>query len=184
MLDSVKASLGSSLAPREAAVLETEIQTAHTYQQITELVDSGLDAAIARNPVFALQDSLGVRLARAQAVHDSAVALLANNDRMVSANLDSLQGHESDRTRAMRAILAAAESQRAAAEQKVVSLVETELGARAASALAALQRDREAAEYGSASAAFFRALESSTAAPGTSSTTGAASSAGANPPPR
>ncbi|HWG53115.1 MAG TPA: hypothetical protein VN677_07405 [Gemmatimonadaceae bacterium] len=184
MLDSVKASLGSSLAPREAAVLETEIQTAHTYQQITELVDSGLDAAIARNPVFALQDSLGVRLARAQAVHDSAVALLANNDRMVSANLDSLQGHESDRARAMRAILAAAESQRAAAEQKVVSLVETELGARAASALAALQRDREAAEYGSASAAFFRALESSTAAPGTSSTTGAASSAGANPPPR
>ncbi|MGH7627639.1 MAG: tetratricopeptide repeat protein [Gemmatimonadaceae bacterium] len=184
MLDSVKASLGSSLAPREAAVLETEIQTAHTYQQITEVVDSGLDAAIARNPVFALQDSLGVRLARAQAMHDSAAALLADNDRMVSAHLDSLQGHESDRARAMRAILAAAESQRAAAEQKVVSLVEAELGARAASALAALQRDREAAEYGSASAAFFRALESSSAAPGTSSTTGSASSAGANTPPR
>src|SRR6185437_2441177 len=70
MLDSVKASLGSSLTPHDAAVLETEIQTAHTYQQISQLVDSGLDAAIARNPVFALQDSLGVRLARAQAMHD------------------------------------------------------------------------------------------------------------------
>lgn len=184
MLDSVKASLGSSLTPHDSAVLETEIQTAHTYQQISQLVDSGLDAAIARNPVFALQDSLGVRLARAQAMHDSAVALLAANDRMVSANLDSLQGHESDRVRAMRTILAAAESQQAAAEQKVVSLVEAELGARAASALAALQRDREAAEYGSASAAFFRALDSSSAAQGTSSTTGSASSAGANTPPR
>lgn len=184
MLDSVKASLGSSLTPHDSAVLETEIQTAHTYQQISQLVDSGLDAAIARNPVFALQDSLGVRLARAQAMHDSAVALLAANDRMVSANLDSLQGHESDRVRAMRTILAAAESQQAAAEQKVVSLVEAELGARAASALAALQRDREAAEYGSASAAFFRALDSASAAQGTSSTTGSASSAGANTPPR
>jgi hypothetical protein len=184
MLDSVKASLGSSLTPHDSAVLETEIQTAHTYQQISQLVDSGLDAAIARNPVFALQDSLGVRLARAQAMHDSAVALLAANDRMVSANLDSLQGHESDRVRAMRTILAAAESQQAAAEQKVVSLVEAELGARAASALAALQRDREAAEYGSASAAFFRALDSSSAAQGTSSTTGSASSAGTNTPPR
>jgi len=184
MLDSVKASLGSSLTPHDSAVLETEIQTAHTYQQISQLVDSGLDAAIARNPVFALQDSLGVRLARAQAMHDSAVALLAANDRMVSANLDSLQGHESNRVRAMRTILAAAESQQAAAEQKVVSLVEAELGARAASALAALQRDREAAEYGSASAAFFRALDSSSAAQGTSSTTGSASSAGTNTPPR
>jgi hypothetical protein len=184
MLDSVKASLGSSLTPHDSAVLETEIQTAHTYQQISQLVDSGLDAMIARNPVFALQDSLGVRLARAQAMHDSAVALLAANDRMVNANLDSLQGHESNRVRAMRTILAAAESQQAAAEQKVVSLVEAELGARAASALAALQRDREAAEYGSASAAFFRALDSSSAAQGTSSTTGSASSAGANTPPR
>lgn len=184
MLDSVKASLGTSLTPHDSAVLETEIQTAHTYQQISQLVDSGLDAAIARNPVFALQDSLGVRLARAQAMHDSAVALLAANDRMVSANLDSLQGHESDRARAMRAILVAAGSQQAAAEQKVVSLVEAELGARATSALAALQRDREAAEYGSASAAFFRALDSSSAAQGTSSTTGSASSAGTNTPPR
>jgi hypothetical protein len=61
--------------------------------------------------------------------------------------------------RAARASLAQAETERAAAEAQMVQLVDGELRTRAASLLAALQHDREAADYGSASAAFFRALE-------------------------
>jgi len=108
---------------------------------------------------IALHDSIMARLARARALHDTTVRVLATDDSVVARELASLRGVESDQVHAMRAALATAEAARAAAETQMIALVDGELRARAASQLASLEHDKEAADYGSASASFFRAME-------------------------
>lgn len=161
MLDSMRNALAPYMDSTEARLMDTEIATAKVYQEMSGQVEAGLDAAIGHHPVFALRDSIQLRLSRAQALHDSAMAMLAENDRMVSGELARRQSTESARARALRVILEAAEAERATAERQLVTVVENELRARAQDAAAALERDREAAEYGSASAAFFRAMGAS-----------------------
>ena len=76
--------------------------------------------------------------------------------------------------------------QRAAAEGALVTLVDEELRARATGLIAQLSHDREAADYASASAAFFKAMDASATAPGGASTAGASTgtpSGGTSTPP-
>jgi hypothetical protein len=77
----------------------------------------------------------------------------------VQAELTRLNGAESDRTKAAKKDVTAAEQRRTAAEQQMVALLDGELRARVAQMVEALRRSREAADYGSASAAFFMAID-------------------------
>jgi len=181
MVDSIRTALGTSATAEDAHVLDVEASTASIYQAMADSVAHQLDAIIARQPPFSLRDSIMARLARARALHDSTVRVLAADDSVVTRELGTLRSVESDQVKAMRAALATAESARTAAETQMVALVDGELRARAASQLAALQHDKEAADYGSASASFFRAIELA-GGPGASSATAAPSSSATHSP--
>lgn len=60
----------------------------------------------------------------------------------------------------------------------MVAIVTRELDARATELLASLRRDTEAAEFGSASASFFQALEASGRAPAPNAPTGTSGAGG------
>ena len=159
MVDSIRTALGSSATPADAHVLDIEAGTAATYKAMADSVSQQLDAVVARQETFTLRDTIMSKLARARALHDTTVRVLATDDSVVTRELATLRSVESDQVRAMRAALATAQSARTAAETQMVALVDGELRARAAAQLAALQHDKEAADYGSASASFFRAIE-------------------------
>lgn len=159
MVDSVRRSLGASGNAADRETLDTEEQTAAMFDQLGALLQGGLDTLIARHPVFALADSLGARVQAADALHGEVRAVLAADSTVAGQALAALHARESERTTAARGALAAAESQRAAAERELVSLLDADLHARALALASELQRDQEAAEYGSANAAFFRAIE-------------------------
>jgi len=158
-LDSVKASLGMAASPVDADILTIERSTAQIYQQMAEFVAARADSAVGRHPAYALRDSLVVRLARAKTLSAQGQQLLAANGALVTAELARVEAGESDEMRAARQQLAAADQQRAAAEQQMIALVDGELRGRAAQLVDALKHSREAADYGSASAAFFNVIE-------------------------
>jgi hypothetical protein len=185
MLDSTKTSLGTTANGMELDALTTEQATARVYSAIADDVERGLEAALDHHPAFALRDSLVVRLARAHALHDITAAVL-NGDSLVVANeLVAQRGKESNAVTAMRAEVGSASAQRTAAEGALIALVDEELRARATGLVARLTRDREAADYATASAAFFKAMDASATAPGgATSATGATAPSGTSTPPR
>lgn len=159
MVDSIRTALGTNATPADAHVLDVEASTAATYQAMADSVSRQVDAVVARQPTFALRDSMMAKLARVRALHDTTVRVLASDDSVVTRELTTLRSVESDQVRVVRTALAAAMSARTAAETQMIALVDGELRSRAAAQLAALQHDKEAADYGSASASFFRAVE-------------------------
>ncbi len=171
-LDSLRTTLGGTLDSGDAELLAMESRTAGAYRQLAAIVQQGLDAAIDRHPAFLLRDSLAARLARARALRDSTAMVLASDDQSVKAELERMQGSESDRVRSMRGALAAAESGRSAAEGAMIALLDGELRARAGMLVAMLERDRETADYGTASAAFFKAMDAAAAGPTGTEATG------------
>ncbi len=158
-LDSLRASLSTIADATDREVLATEIQTAGIYRELAEKIRRGADSAIKLHPVFGLRDSIAVRLVRARSSSTQGQQLLVANATLVTVDLARMEATESDPTRAARRALTVAEQQRQEAEQRMVSLVNEELRARAAQMVEALERSREAADYGSASAAFFVAVE-------------------------
>ena len=158
MIDSARRSFAGSGSAGDRETLDTEEQTAAIFDQLAALVQGGLDTLIARHPVFALADSLGARVQAADALHAEVGSVLAADSAVAGQALAALRARESGRTTAARAALAAAESRRAAAEREMVALLDADLHARAVALAGELQRDKEAAEYGSANAAFFRAI--------------------------
>jgi hypothetical protein len=74
-----------------------------------------------------------------------------------------MRATEDQRTGAARAALASAEAARATAEGSVLVAAEAELRARADLFLGMMSRDAQAAEFGAASASFFKAVGSPTA---------------------
>jgi hypothetical protein len=166
LLDSVKTSLGASLNSAEADALAMEQRTATTYTGIADMVERGLEQSLNQHPAFVLRDSLIVRLARAHVLHDTTAAVLNADSLLVAMALAQQQSRESDAVLARRADVGAAASQRAAAEGALVALLDEELRARAAGLVARLAHDREAADYATASAAFFKAMDASAAPAG------------------
>ena len=159
MIDSVRRSFGASGDASDGETLDTEAQTAASVDQLATLVQNGLDDLVARHPVFALADSIGTRLHAADSLHTEVRSVLAADSVVAAQALAGLRARESQRTTTARGALAAAKSERAAAERDLVALLDADLHTRALQLAGELQRDQEAAEYGSANAAFFRAIE-------------------------
>lgn len=159
MVDSVRRSLDASGAAGDAETLDLEAQTATDFADFASLVQGGLETLVDRHPVFATADSIATRLRAADSLHTQVRSVLAADSVVASETLAGLRARESQRTTEARTALAAAERERAAAERELVALLDADLRARATELAGQLQRDREAAEYGSANAAFFRAIE-------------------------
>ena len=169
-IDSVRGTLAGASSASEYSLLDIEGQTAAAYLQFATTIEQGLDGALGHHPVFAKRDSLNAKSTRlAQLLADNQSALTATRQ-LLGDEIARLQGGNTDRARALQATLASAEAQRAAAENAVVAVVDAELRARATEMIASLKRDTEAAEFGSASASFFQALDAGqTGATGTTS---------------
>jgi len=175
-LDSVKSLLNGAQGTPEYTLLDTESQTATAYLQLADIIERGLDTALGHHPVFARRDSVNAHGQRLATLLGESQAALAGARQAVTDEIARLQGGGSDRMRTLQAALAAAESRRAAAENSVVAVVDAELRARATEMIASLKRDTEAAEFGSASASFFQAIDA-----GQAPTTGTTSSASIAP---
>jgi hypothetical protein len=175
-LDSVKTALASARAATEYPSLDIESQTATAYVQLADIIERGLDTALGHHPVFAKRDSVNAHGQQLATLLGQSQTALAAARQAVTDEIARLQSGGSDRARALQATLAAAESRRNNAENAVVAVVDAELRARATEMIASLRRDTEAAEFGSASASFFQAIDA-----GQTPTTGTTSSASIAP---
>lgn len=173
-IDSVRRNLGANMGATEATILTTESQTAQTYRAIADLIGSQFEGALSRHPAFVMRDSARIHGERVAVLIGETRTALTAAQQAVAGDIARLEGGESERASALRSALAAAEALRTTAEGQVVQLVERELQARASEMLATLQRDQEAAEFGSASAKFFQAMDAARTQP---TTTGAGGSA-------
>jgi hypothetical protein len=175
-IDSLRRGLAGALAPADESILMQERQTAEYYRRTADLIQNGLPGAISRNPIFALADSVRARAAKVATLVAEARGAGEEAQRLLASAIAEMESTESDRVRALRAAIASAEAQRTAAETRLVSVVDAELRARASEMLTSLRRDVEAAEFGSASALFFKTLDAErrTSAAGSTDAMGAA----------
>ncbi|HWJ21463.1 MAG TPA: hypothetical protein VNS52_03835 [Gemmatimonadaceae bacterium] len=178
MIDSVRTSLGGSIASNDAAVLQLEAQTSATYRRLADAIDAGMNGALSRHPVFAMRDSLRLKAQRLAGLLGETQRALASAQSLVGQEVARLEaGGEGEPVRAARATLATAEARRAAVEGQLIAVVERELNARAGLMLASLRRDGEAADFGAASASFFQAIDAGRTA-GTSDSSGTSNATG------
>ena len=180
-IDSLRRGLTGALAPADEAILLQERQTAEYYRSVADMIQSGLGGAIARNPIFALGDSVRGRAARVATLLAEARGAGEETQRLLASAIAEMESMENDRVRALRATVASAEALRATAETRLISVVDAELRARAGEMVAMLRRDTEAAEFGSASALFFQTMDAERNA-NTTGTTDATGAAAARPP--
>jgi hypothetical protein len=174
-IDTLRRGLAGAIAPTDEAILAQERETADYYRRIADLIQNGLPGAIAHNPIFALADSVRARAAKVATLVAEARGAGEEAQRLLASAIAEMESTESDRVRALRASIASAEAQRTAAEARLVSVVDSELRARNNEMLAMLRRDVEAAEFGSASALFFKTIDAErrTNAAGSTDTPGA-----------
>ncbi|HEX6051734.1 MAG TPA: hypothetical protein VFZ21_20845 [Gemmatimonadaceae bacterium] len=157
--DSLRTTLAAGASPEDREALEAEVATASAYSRIADIATKGLDNAIARHPTFVMRDSVRAHAARAQSVLAELESSYGSSRRDIASALSSLRGGDAPATSAARKALADAEARRASIEGEVIAAVTAELSARAGELVAALQRDVEAAQFGVASATFFRAID-------------------------
>lgn len=175
-IDSLRRGLSGALAPADESILGQERQTAEYYRNVATLIESGLGAAIARNPIFALGDSVRGRAARVATLLAEGRGAGEETQRLLASAISEMESMENDRVRGLRATVTSAEAVRTTAESRLISVVDAELRARAGEMVAMLRRDAEAAEFGSASALFFQTMdaERNANATGTTDANGAA----------
>ena len=63
-IDSLRRGLAGAISPADDAILRQERETAEYYRRTADLIQNGLPGAIARNPIFALADSVRARAAK------------------------------------------------------------------------------------------------------------------------
>ncbi len=143
----------------DATTLAFEADAARQYAATAAFIASKVDQTIGRNVIFGLRDSLRTHSDSVKKLLDSAQTTLVTAQAAVAADLATLQRVDSSGDPRLRATLAAAEARRNMLQQQLQAAVETELRARSAEVLAQLQRDREAATFGVASASFFQAID-------------------------
>ncbi|MDQ4080891.1 MAG: hypothetical protein M3125_09050 [Gemmatimonadota bacterium] len=158
-VDSTRAALGASAGTTEATILTLERSTAEIYLRLAQNVEQNVDSAVRRHPVVAFRDSLMRKQARAFGLVDSVRSQLDATQAIVANELGTLQGGETERVRAAREALSAAQAALAQGEAQVIAVVDAELRARAGRMIAQLRKDAEAADFGSASASFFQVTE-------------------------
>jgi tetratricopeptide (TPR) repeat protein len=157
--DSLRAALAAGAGPDDRAAIEAEVATAASYARIADIAASGLDKAIARHPAFIARDSVRAHNAKAKSVLAELQGSYSGSRRDVDAALAALRGGDAPVVQRARQALSDAEARRAAVENDVIAAVTAELSARAAEMVASLQHSTEAAQFGVASAAFFRAID-------------------------
>jgi hypothetical protein len=175
LVDSLRASLRGAVGPQELQLLETEAATARAYQSMAATVSASMDSLIGRQPAFALRDSLRVKGALVASLLGDTRNTISATAQAIADELARLQTAEPENIRPLRDALAAAEGAMGAAKARLVALVERELTARAGEMVATLRRDGEAATFGTASAAFFEALDAG-GAPGAGAATSSSTS--------
>jgi hypothetical protein len=158
-IDSTRAALGASAGSIEATILTLERSTAEIYLRLAQNIEQNVDSAVRRHPVVALLDSLLRKQARAFGLVDTVRSQLDATQQIVTTELATLQGGETERVRAGREALSAAQAALAQGEAQVIAVVDAELRARAGRMIAQLRKDAEAADFGSASASFFQVAE-------------------------
>ena len=176
--DSLRTALASRGSAEDRAALDEEVATAAAYAKVAEIAAQGLDSAIAHHPVFVARNALRTRDVNTRAVLAAMQSSYAGSRRDVDAALGTLHSGDTPEVQRARQSLAEAESRRSAAEGDAVAAVNAELSARAGRLIADLQRNTEAAQFGVASATFFRAIDEPRAAGGAGS---AGSSRNRNP---
>lgn len=142
---------------------------------VEALVAARTDSLIDALPLFLLRDSVRTRLTRVRNDLAASKAAIEDADRLfASAQSGQLTDTSASLTQ-LRSAETAAQSRRTQAEAALVAAVSTELSARAAELLALLQHDQQAAEFGTATTAFFNAIDQGQPAgarPGTQGTSG------------
>ena len=166
--DSLRAALAAGAGEEDRAAIEAEAATAAAYGRIAEMVTTGLDKAIAQHPAFVARDSLRAHSARSLATLTELQNTFAGSQRGIDDALNALRNGDGPAARAARQALADAEARRSAAESQVIAAVSAELSARASALAQGLQHSAEAAQFGTASAAFFRAIDGTRALGGAS----------------
>lgn len=161
--DSLRAALGGSASAEDREAIDAEVATAAAYAHIADLASTGLDKAIANHPAFVMRDSVRAHGAHATALLVELQGSYAASRRDLDAALVALRGGDGPAARAARQALVDAEARRTTIEAEALAAVTAELSARATELIASLQRSAEAAQFGVASAAFFRAIDATRA---------------------
>ena len=179
-VDSLRRSLATSIGSEEDQLLAIERATTSKYRQIADEVERGLDSMLNRHPAFSLRDSLLARSQRMRGLVTQTQQALATAQRALDDEIARLRAGDPATSSAVRTAVTAAEARRNAAEQALVAVVQSELNARATEMVAELKRDAEAAEFGAASVAFFKAMDAQQRSAGSASagTTGSGVSSG------
>ena len=153
---------------------------------VEALVAARTDSMLNALPLFLLRDSVRTRLTKVrQELADSRNAIQAADQLFAAAQTGQLTDTSASLSQ-LRSAQAAAQSRRSEAEAGLIAAVSTELSARATDLLALLQHDLQAAEFGTATASFFNAIDQGRPAGTTTGTEGAdgASAAGLTAPSR
>ena len=123
------------------------------------LVATRTDSLIGALPLFLLRDSVRTRLERVRKDLAESRGAIEETDRLFAAAASGALPDTMAMLGQLRSAQAAAQTRRTQAEAGLIAAVSTELTARAAELLALLQHDMQAAEFGSATASFFNAID-------------------------
>jgi len=157
--DSLRAALAGSATPADRAAIDAEVATAAAYTRIADMASTGLDKAIAHHPAFVTRDSVRAHGVHAKSLLAELQGSYSGSRRDIDAAMATLRGGDGPAVRAARQALAEAEGRRTTVEGEAIAAVTAELSARTSELITGLQRSGEAAQFGVASAAFFRAIE-------------------------
>ncbi|HEX6795816.1 MAG TPA: hypothetical protein VF304_18380, partial [Casimicrobiaceae bacterium] len=143
---------------------------------VESLVAARTDSMLDAMPLFLLRDSVRTRLTKVRQELADSRNQIHEADLLFAAAQTGQLTDTSASLGQLRSAEAAAQSRRAQAEAGLVAAVSTELTARASDLLSLLQHDLQAAEFGTATTAFFNAIDQGkpAAAPGSSGSSDAA----------
>jgi hypothetical protein len=143
---------------------------------VEALVATRTDSLLNALPLFLLRDSVRIRLAKVRGELADSRTAIEQADRLFAAAQTGQLTDTSASLTQLRSAQATAQSRRSEAEAGLIAAVSTELSARATDLHALLQHDLQAAEFGTATAAFFNAIDQGRPAAGTTGTSGTGSS--------
>jgi paraquat-inducible protein B len=146
---------------------------------VEALVAARTDSMLDALPLFLLRDSVRTRLGKVrQELADSRTAIQEADRLFAAAQTGQLTDTSASLTQ-LRTAEAAAQSRRTQAEAGLIAAVSGELTQRASELLGLLQHDLQAAEFGTATTAFFNAIDQGKPAGTTSGTQGSSGSSDA-----
>jgi len=156
LIDSVRRIVQVAGTPADLETLDREAATAAQYSHIADVIESGLPAAIAAHPAFALRDTVRLRGERTRQLIVQTQRAVTSGEAAVDEQIARVSQGDTARGARLELTAAAASQDQAAAGLTVA--VERDLGVRGAVLAGDARRDAEAAEFGAAGAAFFKQI--------------------------